>query len=126
MTIIEIETSLIEHIDAYLAFDEQNSLSFTERTDNGIFWDNNLWFLTSNEANPLAIFVFETSPERDQNIDDDLTISTVAKVFDKPPWFFRSFLDGWYYRSNSSMSIAGFLLGDRLRRKYADVSHRTQ
>ena len=113
----EVENLLIEVIDAFLKEDD-NRLSFAYETQHAIFWDNNIWFLEFAKADPFAILIFDQNPECCRNSDDDVIVATAAKMLDQSTWWVRSFLDGWNGCLNNSMSITGYLLGDKLRKKY--------
>lgn len=115
---LAIEKLLIEIIDLYLKTNKKNSLSFIDNKKFTVFWDNNNWFLSSREADPISLVIFEKNPERCKVGDDDYIIATISKILDKPAWWVRSFQHGWYDRPNNSMSISGYLLGRKLRKKH--------
>lgn len=113
-----VEQLLIRVIDAFLALDQDNSLSFEDKSDHCICWENNAWHLTSPKVPPLSLLIIDKNPERCLTLDDDFIIGTISQILDKPPWLILSFQDGWFGRSNRSASISGFLLGEKLRKRY--------
>lgn len=114
----EIEKLFVKLIDEFLKEDKRNSLLFTDKGKHGIFWDNNIWFIEVEAVDAINILIFKKDPKCYKEGNDDYIVSTAAKVLDKPAWWVCSFQDGWYGQSNKSMSISGYLLGDKLRRKY--------
>lgn len=115
----EIEKLFVKLIDEFLKEDKRNSLLFTNKEKHAIFWDNNIWFLEVEAVDAIDILIFKKDPECYKESDDDYIVSTAAKMLDKPAWWIHSFQYGWYGQSNRSMSIGGYLLGDKLRRKYS-------
>lgn len=114
----EIEKLFVKLIDEFLKENKNNSLLFTDKCKHGIFWDNNIWFLEVEAVDAIDLLIFKKDPECNKESDDDYIVSTAAKVLGKPAWWVHSFQYGWYGQSNKSMSIGGYLLGDKLRRKY--------
>ena len=113
-----IEKLLIEATDAFLAANKDNRLIFGDPA-NLLLWNSNLFTLTSpDKAEPLSLLLIQKNPERVSSGDDDILIATLSKFLQKPTWYFRSFQCAWQGKTNSSMSISGFLLGEKLRKKF--------
>jgi hypothetical protein len=111
----EIETHLTKLIDTWLAEEKTNTLSFGG--DYTILWDN-VWFLSTNQMDPLSLLLWDINPERCLNGDDDITTATIAKLLGRSPAWIHSFQAGWAGKKNKSTSISAYMLGDKLRRHY--------
>lgn len=72
---------------------------------------------------PLSLLIVTESPERERRSNGDSeVIATLGQCIDRRQAWVHSFQCGWYGEKNQSGSISGYLLGNKLRRKYLKLS----
>jgi hypothetical protein len=83
------------------------------------FWDPDRKEWDAQDAfDPLTCLLLCDQPERCKKEDDNQIIATLSVHLQRRPAWVRSFLDGWFGPNNQHGSISGYVLGERLRRKY--------
>jgi len=89
------------------------------RTKMTITWDyqKNRWVSPDNSCSCLeaVLLIGQRIPDLTLSRSDDLLISTLSNLFNKPAKWVSSFLLGYSGESNSSTSISGYVMGSNLR-----------
>lgn len=123
-----IEKRLCEHLDnllneAPIVLDLSFKRSKREASLN-VFWDTekSCWDC-KDIIDPLSLLIITERPERERRgNDDNEVVATLGKCIGRRPEWVHSFQCGWFGETNQTGSISGYLLGNKLRRKYLKLS----
>lgn len=113
---------------AIKVFDTTNvEIVLTENKNNDyitVFFnkDDNKWLVRGNEVDFLSCVLLINQPHPNFMSDDNESISTLMKLFDKSASWLRSFQCGIRGISNCSTSITGYVCGMRVLKLYVECS----
>ena len=87
-----------------------------------ISWDyqKNKWIVPATDCSVLeaVLLVGQRIPDLTLNKSDDVLISTLAGLLDRPEKWVQSFIDAYNGQSNSHTSINGYVMGSNMRRHF--------
>lgn len=113
----EVEQLIVKVLDK--AIKDNYKLKFEKPDEFTAVWSHEeIHWKCSKITDPFSLVLLIKRPERNNNADDNEVVSSLSVYLKRSPVWIKSFQHAWCGENNKSGSITGYLLGDKLRRKY--------